>query len=114
MEQVRPAVSEESQTWLDRVGRCLRDEAESISQDADCHQVQIAAISSHTGCYLQTGFCQVPFWEKIKVLQTIYREVTDPRILRVLFEIAGECGISLFFPDRKPDFRELAPDDASL
>lgn len=99
MGRVRPQLSQEGQEWMDRVGRCLREKAEGFSLEASCEDADTAAISSHSSCYLQTGFCQISFLEKMKVLRLIYRELSDSRILKEVLEISKGCGVSLLHPN---------------
>ncbi|MEO5970838.1 MAG: hypothetical protein ABIQ95_13000, partial [Bdellovibrionia bacterium] len=103
---VKPTLNRESQDWLDHVGQCLREEAEAFPSETSCKQIKRLTIASHTGCYIQTGFCRIPFLDKLKVLHTIFREFSDPKILKVFFKISGNCGKSLLHPGDSPAFQD--------
>jgi hypothetical protein len=105
--QVKPTLSQESQDWLDHVGRCLREKTEAFPLESVCKQIKNLALASHTSCYVQTGFCRIPFLDKVKVLHTIYREFADPRIFKVFLEISRSCGKSLFHPGDSPAFQDF-------
>lgn len=91
MTQVKPTFSEEGALWLDRVGQCLRDQLEGISVQESCKETEDLAISSHVSCYLDTGFCQLSFSEKLKLLKVVYKELQDSRLLGVFLKLMTSC-----------------------
>jgi hypothetical protein len=58
----RPQMNQMGKDWVDGTLICLQDELQSsISANTDCATVRETAISSHNGCYVENGFCDLGF-----------------------------------------------------
>jgi hypothetical protein len=91
-DEVKPVVSEATAGWLDRIAVCLQEEVEKMPVETSCSEVQSEAIASHAGCYVSTGFCEIPFADKLRVIKTVYAEALHPSIDEAFAKIVRECG----------------------
>lgn len=74
-----PRLSEEGQRWIEDVRSCLQEAvADAVSQgpSLSCSALKQEGFDSHPGCYVETGFCSLPFADKWQVFTTV-----DPRHL---------------------------------
>jgi hypothetical protein len=70
--QTRPWMSAEGQAWLDGTLVCLQEELRaSIDASTPCAEVRAIAFDSHPGCYVDNGFCDLPFVDWLAVLATV-------------------------------------------
>lgn len=86
----RPRLSEEGKLWLDDARRCLMEEVERQLEDENsCSVVKQIALESHPGCYMDAGFCSLPWGDMWSVFMTV--DPTDVEMQQVL-----ATGISCF------------------
>ena len=71
--QMSPA----GQAWFRRVRRCLITTLDAVEQGNDCSSIEEIGFRSHPECYIQTGFCELPTSDWVKVFNTV-----DPDDLR--------------------------------
>jgi hypothetical protein len=90
----KPDLSYEGNIWLDKVGLCLREQLELISNETSCGDTESSAIQSHIYCYLTTGFCNLKLNDQIQIFGIVYKELSDTRFMKVLLEIGSRCQFS--------------------
>ncbi len=95
-DEVKFSLSKLGQEWLDRVALCLRSELEPVAYGLSCQEIENQAIDIHSVCYIGTGFCQIPFFDKLQILQTIFKELGDSRMRRVMRKILWQCSLGTF------------------
>ena len=67
-----PRVSHAAAAWLGRVRTCLVDYlAEEVPEDASCEEIHRMGTDSHTGCYLESGFCELSIGDWFAIVHTI-------------------------------------------
>src|SRR5688500_15023456 len=59
--ELRPSLSEEGKKWLDLASQCLRNFVSEMPLDTSCHAVETEAVKSHYSCYVDSGYCELPF-----------------------------------------------------
>lgn len=68
----RPTMSTRGRVWIDDVLVCLQDELRaSIDVDTSCPEIRTIAFDSHPGCYVEAGFCTLPFSDLLRVVATV-------------------------------------------
>lgn len=56
------------QNFITQVAPCLQNEiAELMTTNITCEALGKKAFASHSGCYIQSGFCELSFSDKMKV-----------------------------------------------
>ncbi|MFS4460862.1 hypothetical protein [Bdellovibrio sp. HCB2-146] len=68
----------EAQQWLRENRQCLQSRAEEISQGTQCSGIRKAAMESHVGCYVETGFCELSFKDKAAILWGLRTALNAP------------------------------------
>ncbi len=85
-----PQLSAAGRAWLNEARTCLMEQIESQVEAQDsCSEVQQIAFDAHPDCYIETGFCTLPFRDKWSVFMTV-----DPS--DVLMRHVLSTGISCF------------------
>lgn len=69
-----PTLSEAGRRWIDDVRRCLQEAMIDVSSTQACDDVRRTGYDAHPGCYVDTGFCELPIADKWKIFTTV-----DPR-----------------------------------
>jgi hypothetical protein len=91
--KTRPWMSAAGKQWIDDVLVCLQEELRaSIDSETSCPDVRTIAFDSHPGCYLDNGFCELPFLDWLAVFATV--DATDwlsKDALRQIRDVASEC-----------------------
>lgn len=59
--------SPQSQVWLQDVRLCLQERVADISSEFSCETIHKEAMHSHVSCYVDTGFCELTYFEKLKI-----------------------------------------------
>jgi hypothetical protein len=44
---------------------------ESVPDDASCEEVRRIGYEAHPGCYIDTGFCELPITDMLAILKTV-------------------------------------------
>lgn len=88
--------SSKSEQWIYKTSYCLQkkvnDESLTVSRPlVSCEQLQKDAYNSHSTCYVQSGFCDLSFKEKLSVLNSIKEEALSLKAWGQLFEIIEKC-----------------------
>lgn len=74
---VEDQMSPEGQAWFRRVRRCLVTALDAAEPGNDCRSLEEEGFGSHPECYLETGFCDLPLSDWIRVFNSV-----DPNDLR--------------------------------
>jgi hypothetical protein len=69
-----PTLSSEGQRWIEDVRTCLQESMLDAPPDASCSELKTFGYGAHPDCYVDTGFCGLPFADKWKIFTTV-----DPR-----------------------------------
>lgn len=85
-----PELSLPGQTWLGLTRQCLLDYAEAeIEQEATCDTIKRKALNSHIDCYVDSGFCDLPFVDYAMLGLSIFYKDLD-------FNTVMGTGVSCF------------------
>jgi len=57
----------QSQIWLRDVRECLQATLVDKVDGLSCSQINSDARISHVGCYVETGFCELPWSQKLRI-----------------------------------------------
>lgn len=74
---VEGEMSPEGQAWFRRVRRCLVKALDAAEPGNDCQSLEEEGFGSHPECYLETGFCDLPLSDWVRVFNSV-----DPNDLR--------------------------------
>lgn len=75
-ELTRPTLSPAGQQWIDDVRACLQESMVEVGSNVSCPEVKRRGYAAHPGCYVETGFCELPFADIWNIFRTV-----DPRDL---------------------------------
>lgn len=68
----RPWMSAQGQRWIDATLLCLQTALrDRIDATTSCADVRTRAFDSHPECYVDSGFCELPFTDWLAVATTI-------------------------------------------
>lgn len=90
-EKFADKMTENGKVWLVNVAQCLRDKTELAPIETACDRIKSTVVNSHSDCYLKTGFCDLPKSDRLKVIELVSREVTDPEVLKQGLDILSHC-----------------------
>ncbi len=88
-------VSPAGQLWLTEVRECLQVEFDALSDELTCEDLAEAAYDTHPECYVQTGFCDLPWTDVLQVGATI--DLSDLK-LRTILETGVGCFAGILAP----------------
>ena len=87
--------SPKGQKWLRSVKSCLQKNAVETSKKINsCKKIKKNAFKGHVPCYIEGGFCKLPFKDKFKIMKTVYDSILKPRTLLPGFKILRKCYMS--------------------
>ncbi len=89
----RPWMSAAGKRWIDATLVCLQDTLrDRIDADSSCADVRTLAFDSHPTCYVDGGFCRLPWSDWLAVLATVDgREWLSQDARRQLTATARAC-----------------------
>lgn len=68
----RPWMSRAGQRWIDEVLVCLQETLrDRIDATTSCADIRTIAYDSHPACYVDAGFCRLPWGDWFAVLATV-------------------------------------------
>ena len=70
-ENTIPRLSSQGKNWIEAVRPCLQEGMEVLSDEASCRLVSDHGYSIHPGCYVDTGFCELPVSDMLAILNTV-------------------------------------------
>jgi hypothetical protein len=90
----RPRMSARGQHWIDDVLVCLQHELQSgIDAGATCAEIRTTGFDSHPRCYVDSGFCRLPFLDVFHIVTTVdLRDWLGSSAARQAVETALGCG----------------------
>ncbi len=89
-EDSKSQFSERTQKVLVAIKTCLHEKLQGAVLES-CQQADEVFSKSHVDCYLESGFCQVPFLEKIKIFKIGYRMLNNKNIYEAFNAIKYKC-----------------------
>ena len=72
--------SSAAQNWLEDVRQCLQERLIETSLKYACPQIHKAAIQSHIGCYVDTGFCELRYRDQYQVAWHLKGALRSPLV----------------------------------
>ncbi|MBL6992127.1 MAG: hypothetical protein ISR65_20250 [Bacteriovoracaceae bacterium] len=85
-------VSKKGQQWLKNNSACLQQQLEQVKSSTSCRKLKQKAISSHSKCYTQTGFCSLPAQDIALIIETIGHELFFPKVFKSALQTIKICG----------------------
>lgn len=86
-----PKVSEQGKAWVVNTARCLQQKLEDMGPALECENAEKLAANAHVACYVDNGFCDLPFTDRMRILNLIKKEIYRPSTLKEFFEVSREC-----------------------
>lgn len=83
--------SEESQRWLTDVRECLQVRVHEVANDVQCRDIYSTAMNSHVSCYVDTGFCNLAFRDRLKIYWWLRMSLTNAKTWQEAFLINKAC-----------------------
>lgn len=97
--EVYSHLTSNGQAWLDRVKFCLQESIENYEQfdwstpnTTQCRRLHRRSVSSHSNCYVQTGYCELPGNDRRKIRQVILPSLWQPDLFAEALQIFSSCG----------------------
>ncbi|UOF02762.1 hypothetical protein [Bdellovibrio reynosensis] len=94
------AFPQKTQVWLKDVRECLQTRAEELSRQISCERMQEEALDSHVGCYIDTGFCDLNLYERMKVYWYLRRTMMTSHAWKEAAAIHNLCFLRPVQPNR--------------
>ncbi|QLY26971.1 hypothetical protein [Bdellovibrio sp. KM01] len=82
-----------SQLWLQDVRLCLQERLRDTVEGLQCGDIKTKAIDDHVSCYVDTGFCQLPFNEQFKIMWYLKGALRDLQTWREAELLRRACQI---------------------
>lgn len=79
-----------TQEVLSRIRACLIQSLVD-ENNLSCENVQEKAANHHIKCYLESGFCQISKWDKVRLAKVALPALTSRSLRKSLFEINNAC-----------------------
>lgn len=83
--------SENGKLWIEEVRKCLIRDMETFQSDLSCSQLRKRAFQGHVPCYVESGYCNLTFRDKIQVTKTIWPSIRNVYILASGINILRSC-----------------------
>ncbi len=81
--------------WMRETRTCLQENTlASVDSGKSCKQIKKSAFKGHVPCYIDAGFCELPFRDKFRVMKIIYGAILRPSIILPGFKIMKKCYFS--------------------
>lgn len=77
--------------WYPRVRECLQQVVAEIADPLSCEDLETKAFESHLDCYMETGFCDLSFADKLTVLRVAGLDALYPKTMEVSLKVAATC-----------------------
>ncbi|OFZ29208.1 MAG: hypothetical protein A2622_14305 [Bdellovibrionales bacterium RIFCSPHIGHO2_01_FULL_40_29] len=86
--------SDRAQVILANIRSCLQMELLArANSDLNCENIEEIGVESHYGCYLESGFCDLPEVDNLKVMWIARLEVFNVKVMSVFSKVVAECRI---------------------
>ena len=83
------------------IRHCLIEGLEKTRNQLTCDKVKRVGINSHYGCYMQSGFCQMPVRDKMMVYYLLKSQALTMDAISNGFSINGGCAVQNYWPGSK-------------
>jgi hypothetical protein len=78
--------------FLSVVGDCLRKEIASNIDNLNCKSVKPFAADSHVLCYVQSGYCDLDFQDRLQIFKTVFLPtIFDGTFREVARQLNEQC-----------------------
>lgn len=84
------AYSAAGKKFLAGVRSCLMKTLDR-QKDLSCNNVRQIAIKTHIPCYVQSGFCDLSFFDRQRILGSVWTEIKNPDFFDAAMAIQGHC-----------------------
>jgi hypothetical protein len=83
------------QQWLLDTKVCLQKSSlDYATAGYSCKTIKKEGFKKHVPCYLDSGFCEMPFRDKFAVMRVIYDSLLSPNTLLPGFKVMKACYFS--------------------
>lgn len=82
--------SEFGRIYLPQIRACLI-EAVASTEGLTCENAEHVIFRSHVDCYVENGFCRLPFADRWRILWTIKGEFWRPLLYGAIWQIEDRC-----------------------
>jgi hypothetical protein len=83
--------STRAQKWLTDVKQCLLERLVESKENHNCDSIVSYAYQNHTSCYIEKGFCKLPFHDKKRVLVHALDGLKYKNVWQTAIAIAKIC-----------------------
>ncbi len=84
-------VTDAGKVWIKKVTLCLKQNMEKIPVLETCKEVFNKAVDDHSVCYTQSGFCSLPFKDKVQIIDMLKKEFVHRKIILEGLQVIDEC-----------------------
>lgn len=81
----------ESQKVLARIRSCLIRQIKVRESQLSCHTVEDLAYSTHTPCYVQSGYCEMDSEDRANLKLHLSGQIFNPRAWDEYFRLQDAC-----------------------
>ncbi len=94
MKRTRARVSSVTQAWLDSTLICLQTELRATATVAtSCKEIKDTAYAQHTPCWIDSGVCDVPVRDLLKVVHDVdVKDQASWKAVSLMKDVSDACG----------------------
>lgn len=91
--KAEPKMPERVKEWFPKVRLCLQQfiHDNQFFSEKSCKDLRKAALNSHVKCYEDTGYCQLSFSDKLKIIEVTSTNMFSTSILSMAFKVESSC-----------------------
>jgi hypothetical protein len=83
--------SEEGKLWIEKTRACLMQKILQAPDYNNCQELREKSFTDHVPCYVESGFCQLSFMDKLKITNLIKKELFKFETIKTGFETLRKC-----------------------
>ena len=83
--------TERGKLWLQNTRACLMQKILNAPDYNNCEELREGSFADHVPCYVESGFCQLPIKDKLKVFKLIKRELFRIETIKTGFYTLYQC-----------------------
>ena len=86
--QVSPGLK----NWFPKVRFCLQKYLyNNQTRFHGCEDLKARALNSHVACYVKTGFCELPWSDRLSIIRSLQWGVFSPEVLAQAYGVQRAC-----------------------
>lgn len=89
--QIEKDFSQEGRVWIEKTRACLMQRILQAPDYNSCQELRDGSFAVHVPCYVESGFCQLPLTDKLRITHLIKKELFRYDSIKTGFEVLYQC-----------------------